>query len=523
MQYFTADMFVDALILLLHNRTDHTLQMVSALLEIYEAETKNSTYIENETFSFYVFLLHEIISRKITINDTAEIEAFLLKFKANSFVTSDPELYTALRTIFTDKNEISDDRYQYITKRITNCILLYKNAKLIKKMFGKMANANSTNLTRQEDTLHDISCLCDEIIRNNQNTGDVDDDNDHQARKVDFDDKATLQKALNIYKETTVTNVFKTGWQALNRAFGPKGGFTLGESIVFNSLPHVGKSLMMLNFARWAVTLNTVSSTFKNPTCLFYSLENETPQNLMQLFRQLYCNIHHAVPPKDMTNEEIIEFCHEAFRINGWKLVIDRRLGSEFGYPELVANFEEYVAAGYTPLLCIIDYMNIMKKGSGIKDKTEGNWLQLRELYSNTVNFLKSKNCCLITGHQLNRRAAEVVQQNPIGAVKKFNISMLADGMDPQREIDCAFYMHKEYNQHGDAYLTIKIDKHRYTDGIPEKDAVFAYRFAENVGILDDINGPDMSVHNIYADKYHGDASEDTSAITCASSSTFGD
>ena len=106
MQYFTADMFVDALILLLHNRTDHTLQMVSALLEIYEAETKNSTYIENETFSFYVFLLHEIISRKITINDTAEIEAFLLKFKANSFVTSDPELYTALRTIFTDKNEI---------------------------------------------------------------------------------------------------------------------------------------------------------------------------------------------------------------------------------------------------------------------------------------------------------------------------------------------------------------------------------------------------------------------------------
>ena len=78
MQYFTADMFVDALILLLHNRTDHTLQMVSALLEIYEAETKNSTYIENETFAFYVFLLHEIISRKITINDTAEIEAFLL-------------------------------------------------------------------------------------------------------------------------------------------------------------------------------------------------------------------------------------------------------------------------------------------------------------------------------------------------------------------------------------------------------------------------------------------------------------
>ena len=35
---------------------------------------------------------------------------------------------------------------------------------------------------------------------------------------------------------------------------------------------------MLLKFARWIVTLNHVDSSFKNPACVFYSLENETPQ-----------------------------------------------------------------------------------------------------------------------------------------------------------------------------------------------------------------------------------------------------
>ena len=45
---------------------------------------------------------------------------------------------------------------------------------------------------------------------------------------------------------------------------------------------------------------------------------------------------------------------------------------------------------------------------------------------------------------------------------------------------------------------------------VPENHKYFAYRFIPNIGILDDINGPDMSVSNIYSDKYHGKEPTDT-------------
>lgn len=514
--FFTADLFIDVLILLLHSKNEQVVKLVNAILALYEKETKDSAYMSNETFSFYIYLIQEVMQRNISINDQTEIEAFLLKFKSNALMKKDPELYTSLRSIFTDRNPISSDKYQYLVKKLSNCLLWYQNIKTVKKMFAKMSNNSIGDISveQQDNILSEMSTLCENIIQLNQEKNDfLETDNDHQARFVDFDDKTSLTKAFRVYEQTSVKNVFKTGWQALNRAFGAKGGFVLGNSIVFNALSHNFKSLMLLNFARWCVTLNKVSNDFKNPTCILYSLENETPQNLIQLFKAMYCNLKGVPPAPDMTEEQIVEFCHETFRINGWKLIIDRRLGSEFGFTELAMNFEEYVAQGYTPLMCIIDYMNIMKKGS--KDRTkDGNYLFLRELYSNVCNFLKSKNCTLVTAHQLNRKAAEAARQNPIGVVKRFTMDMLADGMDPQREVDCSFYMHKELNQHGDAYLTCKIDKHRYDDTTPEKDKYFAYRFVDNIGIVDDINGPDMSIQNIYADKFHGDEENTTTETT---------
>lgn len=509
MLYFTVDLFIDALILLLHTRNETVNKLINSMLDVYEQETKSNTYADNEIFNFYVSLIKELLVTNTTVQDNVDIEAYLLKFKNNPLVRKDPEIFTSLRKIFTDTTPLSKEKYEYLMKHISNCLLWYEDTKIIKRMFSKMAGTTTgVSVSQQESVLSELSGMCEEIIQMNKNGLLAKEEDDHQARKVDFDDKESLAKALKVYQDTSVTNVFQTGWKGLNRAFGKKGGFTLGESIVFNSLPFSGKSLMLLNFARWVVTLNKVSDTFKNPTCLFFSLENETPQNLMMLFKALYCNKYKQLPPP-LSEEEIAEFCYESFRIHGWKLIIDRRLGTEFGFPELVSVFEQYTNAGYTPLVCIIDYMNLMKKNNNSRDSKEGNWIQLRELYSNTVNYLKSKNCCLITAHQLNRRAAEIVQQNPMGAVKKFDISMLADGMDPQREIDCAFYLHKELNQFGDAFLTLAIKKHRYDDSTPDNHKVFAYRFLPELGILDDIySAEDECVYNIYADKFRGKAKE---------------
>lgn len=39
-----------------------------------------------------------------------------------------------------------------------------------------------------------------------------------------------------------------------------------------------------------------------------------------------------------------------------------RKVGQDFGFNELVMEFKEIVRLGYTPLVCIIDYVNMMRK-----------------------------------------------------------------------------------------------------------------------------------------------------------------
>ena len=150
--------------------------------------------------------------------------------------------------------------------------------------------------------------------------------------------------------------------------------------------------------------------------------------------------------------------------------------------------------------------MDMMNKGQHSADG-QGNHLQIKELYTNMCNFLKSKNCTLVTAHQLNRTAAEVARQSPVGAVKKFDMSMLAGSMDPQREVDVVIYQHIERNSTGQSFLTWKLAKHRYEHTVPEHHKYFAYEFDGNLGILDDVQyqdgmyrlTEDKSTQNIYA------------------------
>ena len=506
MIYFTVGLFVDMLITVLYFNTNEVRTLVQKVLEIYNTEHKESTYMDNTSFDFYIHLINEIMLTNASIHDKATMDSFLLKFKSDPEIIKDPELYGTLKNVFTEKNDISEDRYKYLIRKLSHTVLWYENTKICKKMFAKLSSgATISSPDKQEQILKEVSTLCNEIIKCNEDIGKEKEDDQGNTRVVDFSNKEMITKALSDFNKTSVVNIFKTGLQGMNRSFGKMNGFPMGSSIVFNSISGQGKSLILLKFARWAVTYNKVTENIKNPTCVFYSLENEVPQNLMQLFNELYVNKFKQVPPRDMPYDQIVEFCYNEFSKYGWKLIMERRLGAEFGYIELVSSMEQYISAGYTPMMCIIDYMNMMKKGTSLREDNSSNHLLLRDLYTNVCNYCKSKNCTLVTAHQLNRKAAEVVRMNKLGAVKKFGIDMLADGMDPQREIDISFYQHKEVDTAGRAFLTWKLDKHRYVSDTPDKYKYFAYLFKGELGILDDIDGEDMSTDNIYAYPFDND------------------
>lgn len=504
MLYLTPDLFVDALILVLYYPSEQNNTLVNNILNIYEKEQESSTYSENAVLNFYVDIIRYVMERGVNLEDSNQVDLMLLRFRSHPLMAKDPELYTILKRIFTEPN-IDPDREKYLVRKLNNAYVWYQNTQIVKKMFGRLANgANLTMPEQQEKVLKDISDLCKQAIQENEGIGRNEVEaglDEHRTLSVDFSKKEEIKKAFEVYKSVTTTARFITGLQGINRALN--GGFPMGSSIVHNSLSFHAKTYCLLKYARWQIMYNAPPAGILNPTVFLYSLENEVAFNTNQIFTELYTNLYQKLPPTDMTTDDIVELCYDKFQEYGWKLVIIRKLGAEFGYHELVEDLMSYVRIGYTPIMVIIDYMNLLKRDvSGDKGS---NWIGLKEVYNLACNFCKSRVCTLVTAHQLNRQAAELARMYPTGAVKKFGIGHLAEGMDPQREVDIVFYQHKDVDAAGRSFLTFKLDKDRYDPVITPQRQFFAYLFRGDLGIMDDINGPDQSVTNINAVPFDDD------------------
>ena len=259
-----------------------------------------------------------------------------------------------------------------------------------------------------------------------------------------------------------------------------------------------------MSFAKWIVMHNKPYVDPDRPgipTVLFITLENEANENIMWWFESMYV-ASHGRPPEGLSDDEIVDLVYDFFQHSGYDLIIERKLGPDFGYDEYVQMYERYQKAGHRILVTIIDYMNMMKKT--INGKEGRSDLALRDLYNKMCNFNKNRMTTQISAHQLNRDAARLV----VGAtnvVKKFNDSHYADGMDVGREVDMEIFIHIERNNQGVPYLTMMRGKHRYVNDTPDKDKYCAYKFDE-YGIPDDIDEAESRVvKNIYA----ADASEE--------------
>jgi hypothetical protein len=115
------------------------------------------------------------------------------------------------------------------------------------------------------------------------------------------------------------------------------------------------------------------------------------------------------------------------------------------------------------------------------------------------------------TGLQLETRASELASSGKHNIVKQYNEFHLADCKGLKREFDIMYFMEIEKNHHEIPYLTLSWSKHRYVNDTPADWKYTAYRFRPDFGILDDINGKDMSVSDIYADEAD-DSSEEISS-----------
>lgn len=495
---FTADIFIDALMLLVHDQSTISKELVKQLCEVVRSELSTAVSNEDAQVKFYLELLQTMLKMDGTeICNPVERQALLLKFKTHTFLVKHKDARASLEAVLSSTSAMSEARICDLMRTVRNKIIWYHSIQNTKKIYGKLNDFSiTTDSDKKDRTLAEVNELASSISDIYQKTSST---ADKAKEKIDFSDKITLRESIANYRMMNEYNIYRTGLQGLNRMFGHRGGIALGESIVFNAMSHHYKSMMLLSVARWTIQYNIpkIEENTGIPTVLFVSLENEVSKNMMLLFREAYICATHT-DPGDKSDDEIIDFVYDFFNQNNWKLIVERRLGDEFGYDELRNLHQSYTEAGHRIMVCVIDYMNMMKKPG---NDTLGNHLKLRELYTKVVNFLKNQGCTLVTAHQLNRDAAKLAQ-TAINVVDKFGIGYLADGMDPQREVDVVIYLHIEKSKMGGVpYLTMRIDKHRYVHDTPEEWKRTAYRFTP-MGIVDDVDSEDRSIRDIHSDKY---------------------
>lgn len=500
---FTSSLFLNLITILLHKGDGLSVKLARNVISKYEKEQLKSTLSSSAEFEMYIQIINEIIAGQVAITNVRDIETIIAKFRNSKVVTDNPEVYSRLKTIMTDTSELTDTKFSQICTEISNSVALANANDSCRRIFGMIMNAHgkkNQSVESQKKVLAEIveqaTNMISDIEVANQAGGEAEDD--IRVKNVDLSNVDSIKRAITSYKTLNNQARFKTGLQGLNRALG--GGWCAGESLMISALSHNGKSTGLLKFARWQVTLNTPPAQFPNPTCVIYSLENESQQNLMILYHELYINMFDKLPDPNATDAEIATLLHSEFMNCGWRLIIQRRLPNEFGFPELKADIESIEREGSTPLMCIIDYMSKMRMSGGGGDDGGSSAAAIGDLYSNVCNYLKSKNCTLVTAHQLNRKAQELTHTLPNGAIKRFDESMLTKSTEPHREIDINLYQHIERDPMGRSFMTYRVGKDRYDQfkKVTNADRYFAYYIDPIFGVRDDIDSEDRSIKNIF-------------------------
>lgn len=504
----SSELFLDSILLLINENSDASKKTVNDLIAIYEKESKTNTTLDNELTKFYIRLLKVIINDSLTKKNEDELRLALLKFKSDKALSTRRDIFDLLNDTFSSKEDMSVRNLQKLAERLQNTLLWYTVNGILRKAYTNLNKAaDATNPTNQRALLQKIREQSVEIDKAYREA-DPEGGSDGAAEQINFSDKSSIQKALTKFKDRTVKGVLKMGLQGLNMMCGAHGGLVLGESVVFNALSHNYKSGILMSCAKWIAMYNTppMDPEGRKPCILFFSLENEAHQNMMDMFKTTYETTYQR-SSGDLTDEEIINYIYEIFNQCGYEIIIERYQPSNFGFTDLVRRIEYFESCGYRVVATVIDYMNNMKKGNDDRNSNAGNHLLVKELYSAVCNYMKNKAITLITAHQLNRDALKLKSQGYTDIVKRFGGDHLADSLDVQREVDLEIYMHKEYDHQGNPYLTFNRGKHRYVNNTPDAHKYFAYPFTK-YGIVDDINGPPGFTRNIYQNADTADSTE---------------
>lgn len=497
MSTITTPLFLDAIGLLLYENNNETKELIDQLITAhYEALSK--TNVQDDVLSQkFISLLEQL--KKIPNTDAGKKDKNLLviKFLSEPEINNDKLLHSTVREMYNNIDDPDASQVENMKRQLATNMLWSRYNKLVKSMWTKLSKFNATtDLDTQDICLTDVVNLSRSIIdisckaRQSMNGA---------VERVDFSNKESIRNSICLYKQREVDNVLVTGLQGINQMLGKRNGLAQGESLCIYALMHNFKSGLLMTLARGIVRFNNPPKTNSGiPIVLFISLENEANRNLMWLYRTAYETTTNS-SSEGKSDDEVIEFIHTYYNQTGYKLFLERWVGSKFGFDEYTALVEEYENNGYQVCGAIIDYANKMKKvRKGKSDNSGRNDLLITELFENLCSYNKTKGITFITAHQLNRSTLESMRLGKVNMVKSFSAFFVGGSIGVSQEVDAEIFIHLETNNKNEKYLTMMRGKHRYVDDTPETHKYCAYPFTP-FGIGDDYETEPGFIRDIYA------------------------
>lgn len=508
----SSDVYLNTLCLTAYAPGSKSTTLAKAVVKMFDDTAAEEKVLMRPINILYVDLLREVINGTLNLSNRAEVSDILLKYTEDPTFRDCKFQFDELKNLLTPETPVSTNRVKQLFDRVRQNIMLMQSNRALRRMLKLNRQGEyEADLDKQKRFLDQLVADADNL-RNSIKEAEMEGDEDIiPIDEIDMNDPESISKALIAKKKKDDGSRIKFGWQGFNRMFGPKQSASYGEMFACAARSHNYKSGLLMDIARWICTLNKPPDTGGlTPIVLFISLENEVQENLLDWYNKLYVNVYHK-DPGALTNEEIVEYLTMRFNKNGFRLIAKRRMGENFGYREYEKMIEEEEKKYSGKVVAsVLDYITLCKRCP--EDASRNDAVQLQKMAERFHNHSAHNSIFFATGLQLETNASQLAASGKHNVVKQFNEFHLADCRGLKRELDMLVFINIENNHHGIPYLTFALNKHRYVNDTPNEDKYTAYKFTP-LGILDDINGPDMSVKDIFADDPDEDPGEISSDI----------
>lgn len=494
---------LDAIAVFINDSSETTRHLIKELSDTIETEFKKNPTLDTGANRFLHSVLNGVIQTGVSVENKQERLLLLSKMQGSDLAKNNQALLKTLNKLFDCDEAMTTRTLTALRTKLRNTQLWYISQNAVKKLFGKLqASTASSNIDQQSIIMDEIQTYSQGYIEQFTHTRSLSDT--MTMERIDTSSLESLEFAFkkNVHKRKT--SVLKLGWQCINKALGG-AGCMVGESLLIHALSHNYKSGLLKKFAKWIPEYNTPPPELEGdpytkgkPCVLFVTLENEAHENLYAWFVDIYGVTNNVTPAQiremDLSPAFMSAYIYEFFNRNGYVLHIERVQGGIFTVDDCIAMYDKYTRSGWNVVALIVDYMSQMKHrtDAGRPD------LALGDTATRLCQHTRDRATTLITAHQLNRDAYILANSNEVNVVKKFGPQHISGSLEVERGFDFSMVLHIERNQYGIPYLTGQRWKHRHHDDTPIAHRYWAREFTE-WGIPDDIEGPDLTITNIYA------------------------